>query len=219
MQNPTASDASSGVNPSLGFNAAIVDRRVCALAADQVRPLEALSVQELKSAMAELSSAVLGAFRHQTDIVAGHVQRAAQILRLQPVSRPPHNVSVLKQSEAQRSLFRGGLAPWQVRALKSHIEASLDSSMTTAELASLVHLSKYHFSRAFRQSFAASPHAYIMRCRVERAQTMMLKTSDSLTTIAANCGLADQAHLCRLFRRLVGVPPGAWRRVQTDSPD
>jgi AraC-like DNA-binding protein len=42
----------------------------------------------------------------------------------------------------------------------------------------------------------------------------MLTTAESLSQIAAQCGMADQAHFCKLFRRLVGESPNAWRRAR-----
>src|SRR5215831_2620297 len=47
----------------------------------------------------------------------------------------------------------GRLAPWQERRLKTHIEANLNVSLTTADLAGVVNLSPSHFSRAFKKSF------------------------------------------------------------------
>jgi transcriptional regulator GlxA family with amidase domain len=40
----------------------------------------------------------------------------------------------------------------------------------------------------------------------------MLTTQDPLSQIALACGMADQAHLSKLFRRAVGEPPNTWRR-------
>ena len=71
-----------------------------------------------------------------------------------------------------------------------------------------------YFCRAFKDTFGDPPHAYIMRRRVERAQTLMLQTREPLSQIALACGLSDQAHLCNLFRRLVGQSPSHWRSTQ-----
>ncbi len=38
----------------------------------------------------------------------------------------------------------------------------------------------------------------------------------ALSIIAVECGLADQAHLTRLFRRIVGESPAAWRRARVN---
>jgi AraC family transcriptional regulator len=75
-----------------------------------------------------------------------------------------------------------------------------------------VKLSTSYFSSAFKTSFGLSPHNYIVAQRVEFAKQLMLNTSAPLCEIALDCGLADQAHLSRVFRRLTGTTPSAWRR-------
>jgi transcriptional regulator GlxA family with amidase domain len=107
---------------------------------------------------------------------------------------------------------RGGLAPWQQRKIQRSIEEGLEGTLPVDALAKLVSLSPSYFCRAFKASFGTTPHAYIIARRVERARTMMLTTSDSLSQIALACGLADQAHLCHCFRRITGMSPAAWRR-------
>jgi transcriptional regulator GlxA family with amidase domain len=95
----------------------------------------------------------------------------------------------------------------------AHIEANLDAPIRNTDLAALARLSTFHFNVSFRNSVSNSPHGFIIRRRVERAQALMLSTDHSLSDIAAECGLADQAHLTRLFRRIVGETPAAWRRT------
>jgi transcriptional regulator GlxA family with amidase domain len=109
-------------------------------------------------------------------------------------------------------------APWQIRRVNTHIQANLDAAIRVKELAKLVKLSSFHFCRAFRDSFDDSPHGYLMRRRLERAQGLMLTTNASLGQIAADCGLADQAHFNKLFRRFVGESPGMWRRARATEP-
>jgi AraC-like DNA-binding protein len=46
----------------------------------------------------------------------------------------------------------------------------------------------------------------------------MLLTDKSLAEIALECGLADQPHLTKTFRRIVGMSPGAWRRARRSVP-
>jgi len=107
---------------------------------------------------------------------------------------------------------RGGLAPWQMRKIDRHLRENLEQSLSLCELADLVSLSVSHFCRAFKDSFGSTPHRYIIRLRLELAQRLMLNTEDPLSQIAIASGHADQAHLCKLFRRGMGETPGAWRR-------
>ena len=109
---------------------------------------------------------------------------------------------------------RGGLAPWQKRKVLQHVEDCLEGGLLRVEgLAKLVSLSESRFCRIFREIFGVTPHAYVLQRRTERAKILMLTTTESLSQIALACGLSDQAHLCRCFRKTVGMTPGAWRRI------
>jgi transcriptional regulator GlxA family with amidase domain len=147
---------------------------------------------------------------------AGLLRDVEQMLERDP--RGAHTaalrlVSLLTPPQNSRAIAaRGALAPWQMRKVDLYVRAALDRSMRVEDLARLVSLSASHFSRAFKTSFGTTPHMYIIRMRLELAQTLMLTTNDSLSQIALLCGLADQAHLSKLFRREVGESPRAWRR-------
>ena len=116
-----------------------------------------------------------------------------------------------------RSIVRGGLPAWKMRKVIAHVEANLSRRISIQELARLVSLSASQFCRAFKCSFGASPRDYILRRRVEIAQGLMLTTPEPLSSIAVRCGMCDQSHLTRIFRRIVGETPYAWRRTRRDS--
>jgi AraC family transcriptional regulator len=171
------------------------------------------SLEKLRSAVADLLYAVGSVSQDNPEDAYGYVSRAAALLRLEfPGVIRGSDPSGAKY--AAPSAPRGGLAPWQVRKVSAYIEAHLDSTVGTADLAGLVKLSVFHFCRAFRTSFGESPHTYVMRRRVEYAQGLMLQTNSPLAQIAIECGLTDQAHLSKSFRRFVGESPGAWRRAR-----
>lgn len=162
-------------------------------------------------------------FELRTSASAGFSFEAAALLKdvqqmMERDQRGAHTaalrlVSLLTQTENSGSTApRGGLAPWQMRKVDRYLRATLDRSMRVEDLARQVSLSASQFGRAFKTSFGATPHSYIIRLRLELAQTLMLTTQNPLSQIALLCGLADQAHLSKLFRREVGETPGAWRR-------
>ena len=110
------------------------------------------------------------------------------------------------------SCLHGGLAPWQAKCIRSYIEDKLGTSIRTTDLAGVAQLSTSYFCRTFRQTFGESPLAYVMERRIRRAQDLMLTSQRPLSQVALECGMSDQAHFCRVFRRIVGINPNAWRR-------
>jgi AraC family transcriptional regulator len=142
----------------------------------------------------------------ETDLHAARacIKRLAALLGIELSAEWP--------ASAEHPCPRGGLAPWQAKRVRSYIEDNLGSNMCVTDLAPIVHLSTSHFFRTFRKTFGEAPAAYIMRRRIVRAQQRMLSSQVPLVQIALECGMCDQAHFSRVFRRIVGVNPKAWRR-------
>jgi AraC-like DNA-binding protein len=171
----------------------------------QMDPLDPNSLQRLHSAVAELFTALHETLRDERSKAAECLLRAGAMLE-----------SVEQQALPAPTAARHGLAPWQIRRVLTHIDTNLDATIRNKDLAVVARLSEFHFNVAFRNSVGHSPHEYIMRRRVERAQGLMLSTNKALSEIAAECGLADQSHFTRLFRRVVGESPAAWRRARAN---
>jgi AraC family transcriptional regulator len=141
--------------------------------------------------------------------VHGTILRAASLLRKQidpEVAQAPPDE-------------RGGLRPWQARKVRAYIDGHITAPVLVADLCALVRLSEAHFSRAFRRTFGKSPHAFMIRRRVELAAQYMLQTEAPLSDIALRCGFTDQPHLCKHFRQITGHTPAAWRRAHSSEDD
>jgi AraC family transcriptional regulator len=164
------------------------------------------SLHRLRSAVVELSTALNESLRDERSNAAACLQRAQAMLHGVESASPRPSEKVVRQ----------GLAPWQVRRVLTHIDANLGTQIRNKDLAAIARLSTFHFAVAFRNSLGESPHEHIIRRRIERAQGLMLSTDKSLSDVAAECGLADQPHLTRLFRRIVGESPAAWRRARAN---
>jgi transcriptional regulator GlxA family with amidase domain len=73
-------------------------------------------------------------------------------------------------------------------------------------------LPKRTFDRRFRAATGYSPLAYIQALRVEEAKQLLERGSDTVDAVAREVGYEDMASFRRLFRRLSGITPGAYRR-------
>lgn len=100
----------------------------------------------------------------------------------------------------------------QMRLLCDAVRDELQTAWTVARLASLVELSPFHFSRAFKASFGTTPHAWLQLLRMEEAARLIRETRQSLAEIAIQIGLPSAAHFSQAFRRHWGVAPSVYRR-------
>jgi transcriptional regulator GlxA family with amidase domain len=98
-----------------------------------------------------------------------------------------------------------------VAAVRDLLATRMEEPPSLAELAALTGLSQFALLRAFRGATGLPPHAYLNQLRVRRARLLL---DDGLppAEVAARTGFADQAHLTRHFKRVVGVPPAAYQR-------
>jgi AraC-like DNA-binding protein len=114
-------------------------------------------------------------------------------------------------SGANRSTT-GGLAAWQITRVRAYIDGNLHRTIHIRDLSAVARRSPAHFSRKFKLAVGKSPHAFVVRRRLEKACYLMMTSAEPLSEIALSVGFSDQAHLCRLFRQAFGQSPASWRR-------
>jgi AraC-like DNA-binding protein len=127
---------------------------------------------------------------------SSHLRAALAGLLRRHAARPP-------------SAEPGPAGPRAVAAARDILHDRLVDPPPLAELAAAVGSGPFSLLRAFRTTTGLPPHAYLNQVRVRRARVLL---GDGLrpTDVAARVGFADQAHLTRHFKRVVGVPPGAY---------
>jgi AraC family transcriptional regulator len=79
-------------------------------------------------------------------------------------------------------------------------------------MASIACLSRFHFSRAFRQAVGQPPHRYVSARRLERAKALLTRGDRPLVDIALALGFSGQANFTRAFRQATGHAPGQFRQ-------
>ncbi|MBI0330280.1 helix-turn-helix transcriptional regulator [Burkholderia plantarii] len=117
----------------------------------------------------------------------------------------------------------GSLAPREAR-LKGRLSAMHEArakellllrdhhGSSLADIARECNLSRSYFIRAFARTTGRTPHQWLLEQRTAQARGMIESTRLSLADIAIACGFSDQSHLSRVFTKMLGVTPGAWRR-------
>lgn len=101
-----------------------------------------------------------------------------------------------------------------VRRAMAYIDDHPDRAISLQELAGAAGLSRFHFSRVFKQHLGLSPAKYVERARIEQAKILIVGAGMSLAHIAQAVGFADQSHFSRRFRFHEGRTPAQFAREQ-----
>ena len=99
---------------------------------------------------------------------------------------------------------------WLLEA-RDNLRASLGGHITLEQLASSADVHPVHFAQSFRRFFHCTPGEYVRRLRIEFACAELVSTQKPIAEIARTSGFADQSHLTRTFRRLLGTSPARYR--------
>jgi AraC family transcriptional regulator len=108
-------------------------------------------------------------------------------------------------------IYSGGLPEHQLLQVIEYVDEHLDQDIKLIELATLLDMSQFHFSRLFKQSLGTSPYQYLLCQRIERAKQLLKQTDAPITEIAFQCGFNSHSHLSKQFRQTTGVTPTAYR--------
>ncbi len=98
-----------------------------------------------------------------------------------------------------------------MRLAREYLEDNFAENVPLAALAKVVNLSPFHLARVFGKEVGIPLHAYQAQARVRHARDLLLR-GWPVARVAQQTGFADQSHLARHFKRLVGVPPGSYAR-------
>lgn len=100
--------------------------------------------------------------------------------------------------------------PWLSRAVEM-IFTCEQGDLTVARVAAEVGVHPVHLARVFVRHLGCAPGEYLRGRRLERAASVLGRSTASLAEVAVAEGFSDQAHLTRAFRAGLGVTPGRWR--------
>jgi AraC family transcriptional regulator len=162
-------------------------------------------------AAAQLVEAACRARDGDREAAKAHIARAVALLDAHPSSLATAERTC---HSGERRIQRGGFAAWQAHRIEAYVDAKLAAKIEIRHLATLLDISVGHFCHAFKCTFGVPARTWITRRRIEVAQALMLTTSAPLSEIALRCGMSDQSHFTRAFRRVVGDTPYSWRQTR-----
>ncbi|MCU0537366.1 MAG: AraC family transcriptional regulator [Hydrococcus sp. Prado102] len=108
--------------------------------------------------------------------------------------------------------YEGGLSRGQLNRTLEYINDHLEREIKLNDLAKLIGMSQYYFSRLFKQSMGIAPYEYVIQQRVERAKQLLKQRDVTILDVATQCGFTHSSHLARHFKRIVGVAPQIFQK-------
>ncbi|MHA6892861.1 AraC family transcriptional regulator [Ralstonia pseudosolanacearum] len=119
---------------------------------------------------------------------------------------------LLRQSRAiVPEHVNGALSPAQWQRVRDYCFAHAGDKITLDDLASLCALGRFQFLKQFKQTVGMTPHAWLVRLRLERACSLLSTRSKAIAEVAQEVGFYDQSHFNRAFRQAFGVAPSHYQ--------
>ncbi|MEN3261006.1 helix-turn-helix domain-containing protein [Sodalis endosymbiont of Spalangia cameroni] len=113
---------------------------------------------------------------------------------------------------AGTGMRRPALQAFLLQKATAEMDARLSQPFDLAVIAQAAGLSKYHFSRQFKNATGLSPSNYFIRLRMRRARQLLADTRRSIIDIGLEVGYSSPGHFSQVFRREVGVSPSHYRQ-------
>jgi signal transduction histidine kinase/DNA-binding LacI/PurR family transcriptional regulator/CheY-like chemotaxis protein len=149
-----------------------------------------------------------------------------KVLSLEDVKRIESHAQVILQSKGiwldtetiaamNRAIFGIDSLPAHTSGLVKQAIVYLHQNYTRPisrwEIAEAVGVSEDYLSRVFNRELNISPWDYLNRYRVLQSKHLLLRTTDSIGAIARQVGFKDQAYFSRVFHKVTGSSPQAFR--------
>ena len=101
----------------------------------------------------------------------------------------------------------------RIELITAKLKTEPASAWDFAALAVQVNLSPSRFRHLFKQETGTTPAQYLKEVRIRRAAKLLRTTFLNVKQIVENVGLGSNAHFVRDFRKLYGITPTAYRRL------
>lgn len=118
------------------------------------------------------------------------------------------NYAVIPHKE--KEYYTKRLSIQQMKRVKEYMDSHVSCALTLDDIAHEMGMSKYYFSRLFKQAAGSTPYQFFISLRIEKARALLDQGKLSLTEIAHQLNFSDQSHFTRIFKKKYGISPRAY---------
>lgn len=125
----------------------------------------------------------------------------------------PHFLATFRYNESQYIIEeQPGFSENSINRVLHYMNDNVERKLTISELAGMAGLSKSYFYRQFYKQMSVSPIEYFIRMKINKAAILLLKTSMSISQIAAKLGFGSSEYFSRTFKRVLGITASEFRK-------
>lgn len=134
---------------------------------------------------------------------------AAESLATVLASMLPQSSGSVRPLQRARS---SGLSGRQLTTILELVRDNVAEPLALKTMADAVHLSSFHFLRAFKATTGCTPHQFVLETRIEAAKSLLRDRRRTIAEVGTLVGFPHPSHFARAFRKCVGVSPNEFRR-------
>lgn len=156
----------------------------------------------------------IGSSQPFADLFWSMIRRQQNWHALQEISINQELVSILTTLllACEKAEHLAGNIPTYIQLAVREIERNCASSFSLDSMAEKFNISKYHFSRAFKQHMGMNFSDYINHMRLKLAKELLKYTNQTVNDIAFTCGFNDVSYFIRIFKKMEGYTPLVYRK-------
>lgn len=119
----------------------------------------------------------------------------------------------IKNRPLSASPFYTGSSHWVIEAMENYVNSYYNRDIKLSHLANLYFLNPQYLCRLFKAKKGTNFSSYVNRVRISRARQLLSTTEDDITDISMQVGFNNVTYFNRLFKKLVGITPGEYRKM------
>lgn len=136
-----------------------------------------------------------------------YVSAMVNALKAHILTGPPAHGNPSEIPTSDFSAFR-------LHKIMNAVLANPEDEHNLEQMSAVAGITPSHFCRVFKKATGISPHQYVMKARLDRAQQMLVQTDLSLAALSEALGFTSQSHFSRAFRAYSGKSPSDYRQQE-----